>query len=71
MLSGTRMAHEGALYLIGHFRSHATLELTLHQVRVSTRVNLESRPEAQIRRVFYDNLKDNFCMFSIKKTLWV
>ena len=42
LLSGTRMAHESALYLVGHFRSRATLEPTFHQARVSTRVNLES-----------------------------
>ena len=36
------MAHEGALYLIGHFQTRATLEPTLHQGRVSNRVNLES-----------------------------
>ena len=42
LLSGTRMVHEGALYLIGHFQLCATLEPTLHQARVSTRVNLES-----------------------------
>ena len=41
LLSGTRIAHEGAL-LIGHFPSCATLELTLHQARVSNR-SLESR----------------------------
>ena len=35
------MVHEGALYLIGHFWSCAILEPTLHQVRVSSRVNLE------------------------------
>ena len=32
--TGTRMAHEDALYLIGHFRSRATLEQTLHQARI-------------------------------------
>ena len=36
------MAHEGTLYLIGHFQSRATLEPTLHQVKVSTMVNLGS-----------------------------
>ena len=37
LLSGTRMAHEGALYFIGYFRSRAALEPTL-----STRVNVRS-----------------------------
>ena len=32
----------GALYLIGHFQSCVTLASTLHQARVSARVNLES-----------------------------
>ena len=36
------MAHEGALYLIGRFRSSLTLEPTLHQARVSTRVDIKS-----------------------------
>ena len=31
--------HEGAQYLTGHFRSRATLELTLYQARVLTRVS--------------------------------
>ena len=30
------MAHEDALYLIGHLRSRATLEPTLHQAEVKT-----------------------------------
>ena len=33
------MAHKDALYLIGHFRSRATPELTLHQARVKTQVS--------------------------------
>ena len=36
------MAHEGTLYLIDDFRSRAALEPTIHQPRVSIRVNLES-----------------------------
>ena len=40
VLSGTRMVHEDALYLIVHFRrSRATLDPTLHQARVKTRVS--------------------------------
>ena len=33
------MALEDALYLIGHFRSRATLESTLHKAKVKTRVS--------------------------------
>ena len=33
------MAYEGALYLTGHFRLRATLEHTIHQARVKTRVS--------------------------------
>ena len=39
LLSGTRKAPEDALYLIGHFRSYATLEPTLHQARIKTPVS--------------------------------
>ena len=35
LLSGTRMAQEDALYLIGHFRPRATQEPTLHQARIN------------------------------------
>ena len=42
LLSGTKMAHERMLYLIGHFWSCETLEQMLHQAWVSTRVNLMS-----------------------------
>ena len=34
-MSGTRMAYEDALYLIGHFRSRATLEPTRVKTRIS------------------------------------
>ena len=33
------MAHKDALYLIGHFRSRATPDQTLHRARVKTRVS--------------------------------
>ena len=39
LLSGTRMATQDALNLINHFQSRATLEPTLHQARVKTRVS--------------------------------
>ena len=42
LLSGTRMAHEGAHYLMGHFRLRSTLEPTLHQARFRLVINLES-----------------------------
>ena len=39
LLVGTRKEHEDALILIGHIRSRATLEPTLHQTRVKTQVS--------------------------------
>ena len=51
LLSGTRMTHENALYLIGYFRSCAAPEPTLHQAWVRIRVS-----RVETRLCFLGNL---------------